>query len=358
MEIVAKNLAEINQEEVFYSLQDFLKDLENRGLLQMSEQEKVKVYWQNFDKSEPKNIIEAMYDLRPLGEEETQMLSVFSVLPAENLHYDTLTALLQPENKRQFAKTLSALATKGWIEKTENEEKPHYKVSPVVQEITRHKNQDRLYDDCVKMINFLIEKLDYRAGVGSLVHITYEQGSLYSRFAESILPHFGNTQNTYTLQVCSILYERIGNFNKAKGDLNKALEYFEKRNELGEQLYRLEPNNVDFANGLAISYSKLGSVYTAKGDLNKALEYFEKQTVIFEQLYRLEPNNVDFANGLALSYQWLGWHWEDKMKDNEKAKPYYQESKKILIVLVQNFPDYVAFQNNLQWVENRLRALE
>jgi hypothetical protein len=93
------------------------------------------------------------------------------------------------------------------------------------------------------------------------------------------------------------------------------------------------------------------------GNFDKALAYYEIYNKLEQELYAVNPMNVSFKNGLALSHQWLGWHLENKMNNKQKAKSYYLESQKLLIELVQNFPAYIAFQNNLKWVENRLAGL-
>ncbi|MFM8489488.1 MAG: hypothetical protein ACKOCH_24405, partial [Bacteroidota bacterium] len=86
--MLAKNLKEINNLEVFYSLENLLNDLQKRGLLRLTEQASVKVNWQNFEKCRPEEIVSAMYDLRPLSAEDIALLSAFAVLPAENIGYD------------------------------------------------------------------------------------------------------------------------------------------------------------------------------------------------------------------------------------------------------------------------------
>jgi hypothetical protein len=59
---------------------------------------------------------------------------------------------------------------------------------------------------------------------------------------------------------------------------------------------------------------------------------------------------------LAISYAKLGGFYKDL--DKAKAKKHYLECKKLWFELVQNFPAYIKFQKNLQWVEGRLKELE
>jgi hypothetical protein len=65
---------------------------------------------------------------------------------------------------------------------------------------------------------------------------------------------------------------------------------------------------------------------------------------------------VEFKNNLAISYIKLGYHTE-LMQNTNQARTYYQQSKQLYIELVRDFPAYVEFQRNLQWVQNRLEGL-
>lgn len=447
LEILAKNLSNFNNKlRTRYTLQNLKDDLQ-KSLLKLSMSKEVKTEYQakgtGLRQETPEAIILAMYDLTDLQESEIALLSIFAVLPAENIEFETLAKFLIDEN---LDETLLPLAQKGWIEQNETA----FKISPVVQEIVRHKNQDRLFADCEKMIRFLIGELDS----DNIHKENYKYATLYSQYAESVVStmekdllgfqnltglmllerigsfhettgnltkaldfyekynelskklvaqhhentdyknglaisynYLGNTHlslgdlnkalNNYEKynQLSKELYEennknvkfkgdfaisysKLGDTQASLGNLAKALEFFEKRSQLGKELYEAYPANVGFKNGLAISYQYLGKTHSSLGNLEKALEFFEKYNNLEKELYEAYPANVGFKNGLALSYQWLGWHWENKLDDKQKARPYYLESKKLLAELVQSFPAYVEFQENLQWVEGRLKELE
>ncbi len=185
LEILAKNLREINQDETFYPLSQLLADLQSKGLLQLSEQAKVKVHWQGFEKTEPEQIIQALYDLHPLETDELALLSNLAVLPPENIPYTTLKSLLQPENARQFSDTLTRLFRKGWIEKGENDGVTYYKTSPVVQEIVRRKTPG-LRAACKVLVGALNEKLKYEFGTGHLLNVTYAEALHFAWYAEAV----------------------------------------------------------------------------------------------------------------------------------------------------------------------------
>ncbi len=156
----------------------------------------------------------------------------------------------------------------------------------------------------------------------------------------------------------AISYSKLGDTHSSLGNLQKALEFFELRSELGKQLYESYPSNVSFKNGLAISYEKLGETHSSLGNLQKALEFFEDETVLFEQLYESYPSNVSFKFGLAVSYSSLGDFYRDKMNDKIKAKPYYQKCYDLYEELVKDFPSYSKFQNNYDWAKRDLSSVE
>jgi tetratricopeptide (TPR) repeat protein len=152
----------------------------------------------------------------------------------------------------------------------------------------------------------------------------------------------------------AISYEKLGSTHSALGNLQQALTFFEKRNQLGEELYAAYPQNVAFKNGLAISYEKLGSTHTALGNFHQVLTFFEQYNELEKQLYAAYPQNVEFKNALALSYQLLGWFHDQKLQNPKKAQSYYRNSQKLLQELIANFPGYVQFQTNLDWVNKQL----
>ena len=90
------------------------------------------------------------------------------------------------------------------------------------------------------------------------------------------------------------------------GNLEKALEYYERQNNFEQELSIKHPQNLSFKNGLAISYSKLGDTQSSLGNIKKALKYFEEHSHIAEELYSSNPQNVTFKQTLAISYERLG----------------------------------------------------
>ena len=153
IELLAKNLNLFNRIKKKYSLANLLVDLQEKGMLAL-ESKMVNVAYQGrgkLRKETPEAIIAAMYDLGELLAEEKRLMSVFAVLPAENVEFEILETLLL--DTANLDDTLLSLSQKGWLDF--NEEIGAFKVSPVIQEVTKNKNGNIL-SDCEELILSLI----------------------------------------------------------------------------------------------------------------------------------------------------------------------------------------------------------
>jgi hypothetical protein len=100
IELLAKNLRNLNKLREQYSLADLLQDLQAKGLLALGKSAPVKVGYQApglaLRQATPEAIIAAMYDLGALSVGEKRLMSVFAVLPAEKIGFEALRELLRP----------------------------------------------------------------------------------------------------------------------------------------------------------------------------------------------------------------------------------------------------------------------
>jgi Flp pilus assembly protein TadD len=351
IELLAKNLNNLNNKlRKRYQLNDLLFDLRKKGLLNLRQSKEVTTTYQSEESAlrteKPEAIIAAMYNLSELREVEKAMLSVFAVLPAENITFETLESL-QP-NTEKLDQTLLSLNQKGWIEY--NEATASFKCSPVVQEVTRQQNKAQLFEHNELLVNTLIEKLSYERGTGHFINVTYEVAALYVRYAESAVSYI--TELRYEL---AILMERIGSYHKTTGNLDQALDFFEEYSRLERELCGAYPNNVSFKNGLAISFKKLGETYTAFGNLDQALEFFEEYSRLERELYKAYPNNVSYKNDLAISYSKLG-NTHTALGNLDQALDFFEEYSRLESELYEAHPNNVSFKNGLAISYEKLGA--
>ncbi len=338
MELLAKNLNNFNRNKQHYSLQNLHEDLK-KSLLNLSKSKEVNTAYQaqgtGLRNEKPEVIMLAMYDLSELSEAEIALLSAFAVLPPENIAFISLETLLK---SKTLEDSLEKLTQKGWIEF--DKATKSYKVSPVVQEITRYKNKERLFGDCEKMIIVLCNELHWQANA-DYHKDNYKLTTLYSHYAESIITIFVEPSPNI-----GMLCERIGHFYQTTGNLSKMLYFYEKCRETCEQLVNQNPENPDYKNGLAISFQNLGITHRSLGNLDKALTYYEIYNKLKQELYAANPTNVNFKNGLAISYSKLG-ETHSSLGNLDKALTYYTEYNKLEQELHNAFPTNVSFKNDL-----------
>jgi len=347
IELLAKNLHQLNRLRTQYTLDDLLHDLREKGLLQLQSKD-VHTDYGSLQHAKPEDIIAAMYDMNPLDLPERRLLSIFSVLPPENIPFETLEMLLS-EITDEYGHTLSGfddigdvalnLYQCGWVDFEKMGK--FFKISPVVQEIIRQKQRDKLYEDCKALIRNLIEKLEYDGGVGHLINATYKEAAQYVRYSENVAEQF----NTL-IHNLSWLYDRIGNYYRATGDLNKTIFFVEKQAELNLKMSQSNPENISFKKSLAISYQRLGETYNSFGNLKKALEFYEKYNELEKELYTSYPDNVSFKNDLAISYQYLG-DTHRLFGDLDKALRFFEQYNVLEGQLYESYPDNIIFKNGL-----------
>ncbi|NTW55315.1 MAG: tetratricopeptide repeat protein [Chlorobaculum sp.] len=320
IELLAKNLATVNQFRTGYALAQMLDDLRSPKLFGLSKSEKVRTEYNpgkfGLREEEPEKVIAAMYDLAKLEPGEEQLLCIFSVLPAEPITFETLEAL-QPGND-ELEKSLRALVQKGWIEY--NAAAKQFKCSPVVQAVTRHQIGDRLFEQCETLFDALIEMLEYESATGHLLNTSYLSGALYARYAEIAIEYLESARYEKRL-----LNNRIGIFYRTTGQLEKALSFLEKSTRLFEKLYESDRSNSIFKNALSASYLHLGDTYTLFGQLEKALSYFEQFNQLLEELCESNQEDVEFKLGLAVSYSKLGITYTT-LDDLEKASSFFEKN--------------------------------
>jgi tetratricopeptide (TPR) repeat protein len=341
IELLAKHLNNKNLFKINYSLQNLVDELKTKGLFAI-EGKNIDTDYQakgtGLRREKPEVILSAMYDLTALTVDERILLSVFAVLPAENIPFAQLETLL-PEST-SLEDTLLSLSQKGWLD-TSKEEETSFKTSPVIQETVKVKNK-ALDDDCAELVYSLLDKLDYDPSTGHLNNLSsYSDAIIYVRYAHSI---------TFCKNIMSynsiVLQERLGNYFQTTGDLIKALEMYEWFSERIKKHHGAEADDKNYKNILAISYGKLGQTHLELGNLNKALAYFDNITVLFEELYKANPQNMEFKKNLAISYSKLG---EIHLVEGNlhKALAYFDEVTILSKELYEVYSQNVEFKKNL-----------
>ncbi|MBT9099009.1 tetratricopeptide repeat protein [Methylovulum psychrotolerans] len=348
--LLAKNLAAVNDNKVFYPLSQLLEDLQKRGLLQLSKAKPVQIMGKGSQSAletvEPTKVIAALYDeleqIKPLSEAERWVLCNFSVFPAENLAYEYLEALLLTANEYEeaFSEVISGLARRGWLERSHQDSGIYYKISPVVQEIIRHKNSGCLQDYCSVLVNKLIGRLAHDTNTGDLLNTHYEKAVDYCRYAEAV------TDRLLGNHTIGLLDTRIGRYHLTTGNLDKALKHFTKVHDLMAILYQREPDDIDVKRDLAISCQYLGNIHTKLGNIELALGWYEEHYDLVQKLHAAASDNSDFKNGLAVACSKMGNIYA-LQGDFRQALHWYEEFYRLIKELHTSINDNLVFKNGL-----------
>lgn len=388
IELLAKNLENFNTGlTTRYELKNLLNDIQDRGLLHLRQSNEVEVYYKDIIPkyliARPEEIVQAMYSLVPLNENEKQLLSVFSVLPSESIPFKNLNTLLP--NIENLDKSLLLLFQKGWIEYNKNSKT--FKCNPIVQEVTRNSNKARISSDISLLIDSLCSNLDTNPETFNITTVEHEIAIEYVKYSESIL----RTIQIESEDIC-FLAGKVGEFFKIYGDLSKSINYFliflvkaiklskngnlkdpsklsnayfltaEAYESIGKYVKALEyyseglklnmefiekkPDELKYKSNLAQLYGKLSEVNSKLGFFNKEDEFFKLQSASVSLLNIIESNNSMFLYNLAILNEMVGAAFQkkdDKRNTFIHFKKYYDLSEILLFSNPKNIEYKLIF---------------
>ncbi|MEN0049172.1 MAG: tetratricopeptide repeat protein [Bacteroidota bacterium] len=338
IELLAKNLRQFNRLKTNYSLAQLWEDLQQKGLLSIQGRAVTTAYQagDQLRESTPETIIAAMYDLNDISAAECQLLSIFAVLPAENIPFTILEDLLP--KLEGLEDNLLSLAELGWLEFDETA--TTFKVSPVVQEIVMQKNENLLADGEV-FFDRLNELLEFDFSTGNLLNVSFNKAVLLVYYSENIISSIAYKNNDIA-RLC----ERVGKYFETTGDLVNALKYFEEFSNLEQDFLAQNPDSKYYKNTLAISYERLGQTYSSLGEVEQALKYFGLSNSINEELHKHYPQDVGLKNNLAISYSKLGTSYV-LLENFQEALNCFEKCKELNVELVENHPNNVRLKEVL-----------
>ena len=382
IELLAKNVRNINDSKRVYSLIDLWNELNDKGLLNVRTEGKA---LSPYDLSEKtlQEVITLTYNIADLNKNEEIILANMSLLPAESIPLEFLESALKHVNG--LNQSLVNLRDKGWV--VQDKDSETYKTSPVIQEIVRERDEKTLFNNSINLIEELARRVkkskdtewyvDYDKAYSAVRYSTFLLSYLseidYRLYSLSWLvsDFFSTTGDqrdslTYAekcLKICrellfiepenlkfqnslSISNEKIGMAYLNLGDSEKALHFFHRRFKQIEQLHSSNRSKASYKNGLAIANEKLGSTLSTLGQLKEALNYFETAALLFEELIQEYPDNIDYNHGLAIAYEKRGETYF-AMADLEKAQLYFLRESDMFKKLHKLYPKNIMYKNGL-----------
>lgn len=147
----------------------------------------------------------------------------------------------------------------------------------------------------------------------------------------------------------SSAYNDIAVSRHIKGLLSEALPYYEKSLLADEQIAATNPNNKKAIKGVAVSLANIGILYQQIGDLQKAISSYLKALKSYEAL---QQQGVDVTMELAGLRNSIGMAHQELQNYDEAEKWFYQSLDNISF---ENQPDqYFSAKNNLGKLFNQL----
>ena len=139
-------------------------------------------------------------------------------------------------------------------------------------------------------------------------HATLAEASGHLNAAETTMqrllkaePDFPRSQRNL-----SVSYNRVGDVQRAQGDLAGALKSYRDSLGIREKLAKQDPGNALWQRDLSVSYNSVGDVQSAQGNLAGALKSYRDSLGIFETLAKQDPHNAGWQRDLAASYIKVG----------------------------------------------------
>jgi tetratricopeptide (TPR) repeat protein len=104
----------------------------------------------------------------------------------------------------------------------------------------------------------------------------------------------------------SVASNKIGDVLLSQGNLEGALERYQRSLEINERLSSANPASADRARDLGVSQIKIGDVLVSQGDRDGAMARYQAALQILERLSAADPASADRARDVFLACLKLG----------------------------------------------------
>jgi tetratricopeptide (TPR) repeat protein len=285
--------------------------------------------------------IDELYSIEDLSVSEINILSAFSLFPAQPLKIEDCIEWMKGDarlNEKDFRSTLSSLKDSTWLE---NPEPFSYSIHQLVS--TAVLDQQPISIDAHSgLVSACTNAISYDVGetfIKATPYISIAQ-NIASSFKEYVLSH-GEIRIESFLNMSS-LFAWIGHYFTETAVYQAALEWAEKALAINEDMFGCEHPDT------AVSYNNLAFLYEKMGDYAEALLLHEKALGIRERI--LGKEHLDTAtsyNNLALLYEKMG-DYAEVLSLCKKALGIRE------CVLGKEHPDTSASYNNLAFLYEKM----
>ncbi len=144
----------------------------------------------------------------------------------------------------------------------------------------------------------------------------------------------------------SISYERIGDVQRAHGNLPAALASYQASLAIADHLAKSDPGNAGWQSDLSLAYDHVGNVQVDQGNLPAALASYQASLAIFDRLAKSDPGNAGWQRYLSVSYINVG-NVQKNQGNLPAALASYQASLAIFDRLAKSDPGNARAQRDL-----------
>jgi tetratricopeptide (TPR) repeat protein len=128
-------------------------------------------------------------------------------------------------------------------------------------------------------------------------------------------------------------------------------------NRIRERLAKADPSNAGWQHGLSVSHNKIGDVQRAQGDLAAALTSYQAALAIAKRLAKADPGNAVVQRDLSVSLNNIG-EVQKVQGDLAAALQSYQASLAIIARLAQADPANAVVQRDLSTAHNKIGEVQ
>ena len=154
----------------------------------------------------------------------------------------------------------------------------------------------------------------------------------------------------------ALAYIRVGDVERAKGELAIALSAYRDSLIIVERLAKSVPNDRERQRDLSVAYERIGRVQQLQGDFASALKSFGDGLVIAETLAKAAPRDPNGQRDLALAHSEVG-EVQVKQGDLNAALVSYSASVAIMDSVVKSDPGNAHWKTSLRIFIGKLGRL-
>jgi tetratricopeptide (TPR) repeat protein len=158
-----------------------------------------------------------------------------------------------------------------------------------------------------------------------------------------------NPENKDLQRELAVGYVYLGNFYRAQGQWQNALDNFNQSLGHLQMLSKLDTSNLLWENFLGVSYLDVGDAHMLLGEMGPAAESYQSALKIFAVLVGENSVSTDWRHNLALVHERIGYLYSLQGKTEEAEESYRQALKTYQVAIQANQKDPVSY-NGKAWL--------